>query len=124
MDTVERVNQLVEKLKPQLGLDRWTIAVGVGRNERIGINDGYATSDSKYRDAIIDVAPDLDGGRLVHVVYHEMLHLALAEFKEPILLFARSLPKAQRDFLLSLVDYQEERLIEQLVPGLIELIEE
>lgn len=121
---MDDANKLVEKLKPQLGLERWTIAVGVGRTERLGINDGFATTDGKYRNAVIDLAPDLEPERLVHVVYHEMLHVALAEFRCPLVLFAQSLPRAQGEYLLSLLDYQEERLIEQLVPGLIELIEE
>jgi hypothetical protein len=123
MDYKERVNAIVAKLKC-LGLADWTIAVGTERNEAIGINDGYARHDAKYRSGIIDIAPALDDERLTHVVYHEMLHVVLSDFLAPLRLFGHSLEPRQKEYLESIIDYNEERFIESIVPGLIELIEE
>ncbi len=124
-DYSDKVNGLVAKLKEPLGLKHWTIGVAIGRNEALGFyNDGFARTDAKYCNATLDIAPDLEADRLTHVVYHEMLHVALAEFKAPLALFAYTLSAKQKEYLDALIDYQEERLIEQVVPGLIELIEE
>jgi hypothetical protein len=119
MDYKEQVNEIIAKLKIAFGLDRWTISVRVSRNDVIGINDGFATTDAKYKTAAIDIAPDLEPDRMEHVVYHEMMHVALAEFLAPIRLFAHSLPLKQKEHLDSIIDYEGERFIEQMVPGLI-----
>jgi len=119
MDYQEQVNEIISRLKVAFGLDRWAISVRVSRNDVIGINDGFATTDAKYKTAAIDVAPGLEPDRMKHVIYHEMMHVALAEFKAPLLLFAYTLPGKQKEYLESILDYEEERLIEQMVNGLI-----
>lgn len=119
MDYQEQVNVLVAKLKVEFGLDRWTIGVRVSRNEVIGTNDGFATTDAKYKSASIDIAPGLEPDRMEHVVYHEMMHVAMAEFIAPLHLFAHSLSLKQKEYLDSIIDYEAERFIEQMVPGLI-----
>lgn len=123
MDYKERATAIVTKLKC-LGLDSWTIAIGTERSEALGTNDGFARHDAKYRSAIIDIAPGLDDERLTHVVYHEMFHVVLSDFLAPLRLFAHSLEKRQKEYFESIIDLQEERFIESIVPGLIELIEE
>jgi hypothetical protein len=117
-DYAGKVNAYVATLRIVLGLEAWTIAVRTGRNEDIGINDGLASSDAKYKSAYIDIAGDLDPDRLRHVVMHEMLHVALQDLTAPLKLFGETLKGRQREYLDSLIDYHEERLIERMAQSL------
>lgn len=108
----KHVTNLVQKLQKSFGLSHWSIYVRINRHDG---NDGYTKANAQYMTALIDIAPDMDDGRLTHVIYHEMAHVLISEMIAPLVLYA----DAKSDLYLGkLIDYHEERICEMIARNL------
>ena len=118
-DTPQWITDYAQECRVLFGLERWDITVVVVTAPDNNLdNSGFATVNTRYLDARIELRETLNDANMRHTIMHEMLHVAFAPMAQAQFRVAELIPKKLRNHARALYEDGVEQTIEGMTRAL------